>query len=290
MIIPPLKIQGKKTRIVPSIMEVAGACFKAGKPHVWVEPFMGSGAVAFNTPDFIGKVIANDINPHIVRFYKSVQSGDITPESVEEDFRVRSAYLMRNGKDYYDEVKGRFNASGEPMDFLFLTRTGFNGLMRFNSRGEWNVPYCRLDDRISGSVISDLTGSVRNLSALFRRKEYEFTNSDYKEVLERTDIDFGDAVTYCDPPYFGLSVQYFSGWKEEDEENLHRYLKDRTFIYSTWISDGKKRNPMIEKLWSGYRIEEVSHKYSIAGHASERSRVTEGLIYNRDVSPFMPLF
>ena len=52
MIIPPIKIQGKKTKIVPKIMEIADIILSEHKEiDTWVEPFLGSGVVAFNCPN-----------------------------------------------------------------------------------------------------------------------------------------------------------------------------------------------------------------------------------------------
>ena len=146
MIIPPIKIQGKKTKIVPKIMEIADGILN-DHPEIdtWVEPFLGSGVVAFNCPGKIKKVIVNDINPHIIKFYKGVADGIITPDKIREVFDIHNQNLLKDGYDYYNQIKERFNQSFDTMDFLFLTRTGFNGVMRFNNSGKalWmNSPDC----------------------------------------------------------------------------------------------------------------------------------------------------
>ena len=169
MIIPPIKIQGKKTKIVPKIMEIAdGLLSEHPEIDTWVEPFLGSGVVAFNCPGRIKKVIVNDINPHIIKFYKGVADGIITSDRIREVFDIHSQNLLKDGYDYYNRIKDRFNQSFDTMDFLFLTRTGFNGVMRFNNSGKWNVPFCKLNNRLSKNVIEDLASSVDELSRLFK--------------------------------------------------------------------------------------------------------------------------
>lgn len=277
MIIPPIKIQGKKTKLVPKIMEIANSLLDLHKDiDTWVEPFLGSGVVAFNCPNRIKKVIVNDINPHIIKFYKGIADGEITPQKIQEVFEEHNRRLLKDGGLYYNEVKDRFNTSFDTMDFLFLTRTGFNGVMRFNGSGKWNVPFCKLNDRLSKSVIDDLKKSVGELSQLFLTKEFTFHNESFERVLEGiTD----NAIYYCDPPYYGLQVQYFKGWGKEDEIRLNEMLKDKVFIYSTWINDGHRDNPMIKEYWSDYDIEIKDHKYNVAEKSSEREKVQEGLIY-----------
>lgn len=277
MIISPIKIQGKKTKIVPKIMEIADGILN-DHPEIdtWVEPFLGSGVVAFNSPGRIKKVIVNDINPHIIKFYKGVADGIITPDKIREVFNTHNQNLLKDGYDYYNQIKDRFNQSFDTMDFLFLTRTGFNGVMRFNNSGKWNVPFCKLNNRLSKNVIDDLASSVDELSRLFKSKEFIFYNKSFEEVIESAPEN---SIFYCDPPYYGLQVQYFKGWGKEDEIRLNEMLKDKMFIYSTWLEDGIRENPMINEYWGEYEIEGKKHKYNVAEKAEKRNQVTEGLIY-----------
>ena len=277
MIIPPIKIQGKKTKLVRKIMEIADEILNE-HPEIdtWVEPFLGSGVVAFNCPDRIKKVVVNDINPHIIKCYKGVAEGVITSEGIREAFEIHSRNLLRDGVEYYNEIRDRFNRSFGSMDFLFLTRTGYNGVMRFNGSGKWNIPFCKLNNRLSRNVIEDLAESVNELSRLFKSKEFIFYNKSFEEVIESAPEN---SIFYCDPPYYGLQVQYFKGWGKEDEIRLNEMLKDKVFIYSTWLEDGIRENMMIKEYWGGYEIEGKKHKYNVAEKAEKRNQVTEGLIY-----------
>ena len=277
MIVPPIKIQGKKTKIVPKIMEIADELLN-DHPEIdtWVEPFLGSGVVAFNCPGRIKKVIVNDINPHIIKFYKGIADDSITTDNIREVFDIHNQNLIKDGYDYYNQIKNRFNQSFDTMDFLFLTRTGFNGVMRFNGSGKWNVPFCKLNNRLSKNVIEDLVSSVDELSRLFKSKDFTFYNKSFEDVIESAPEN---SIFYCDPPYYGLQVQYFKGWRKEDEIRLNEMLKDKMFIYSTWLEDGIKENPMIDEYWGECEIEGKKHKYNVAEKAEKRNQVIEGLIY-----------
>ena len=258
-------------------MEIAdGLLSEHPEIDTWVEPFLGSGVVAFNCPGRIKKVIVNDINPHIIKFYKGVADGTITPDRIREVFDIHNQNLLKDGYDYYNRIKDRFNQSFDTMDFLFLTRTGFNGVMRFNNSGKWNVPFCKLNNRLSKNVIDDLVSSVDELSRLFKSKEFIFDNQSFEEVIATAPEN---SIFYCDPPYYGLQVQYFKGWGKEDEIRLNEMLKDKMFIYSTWLEDGIRENMMINEYWGEYEIEGKKHKYNVAEKAEKRNQVTEGLIY-----------
>ena len=150
--------------------------------------------------------------------------------------------------------------------------------MRFNNSGKWNVPFCKLNNRLSKNVIDDLANSVNELARLFKSKEFIFYNKSFEEVIESAPEN---SIFYCDPPYYGLQVQYFKGWSKEDEVRLNEMLKDKIFIYSTWLNDGNKPNQMIDEYWRDYEVEEKSHKYNVAEKSNERNKVIEGLIYKK---------
>lgn len=71
--IAPIKSQGIKTKLVPWIKSIIPWKFSG----TWIEPFMGTGTVAFNVAP--QKAILCDINPHLVNFYSSIAANEITP-------------------------------------------------------------------------------------------------------------------------------------------------------------------------------------------------------------------
>ena len=129
---PPLKWAGGKRWQVPYLLSLR-------RPHAkrrLVEPFCGGLAVALGLlPE---RAILNDANPHVINFYRWLQRGlpvDLAMENREQTFyrhRKRFNALLLAGKGGTAEAAGLF---------YYLNRTGFNGLCRFNSRGEFNVPF-----------------------------------------------------------------------------------------------------------------------------------------------------
>ena len=98
---------------------------------VWIEPFLGSGAVLLNIQP--PRALVADSCVHIVNFYRALQSGDITAARVEAFLIAEGERLRTEGAPHYYAVRDRFNNAGNPLDFLFLSRACFNGLIRFNS-------------------------------------------------------------------------------------------------------------------------------------------------------------
>jgi len=269
---PPIKCQGKKHKILPSIL---GAIQWDGD-GIWIEPFIASGSVGFNVAP--KSAIFSDNNPHIVQFYKDIQSGELTYKMVRSYLEEHGEKLSNNG-DYYYEVRSRFNSSPSSLDFLFLNRCGYNGLIRFNGKGEYNVPFGKKPDKFtasSGSLITKITNQVEWLQDLIlSHDEWRFGCHDWKHVLQLVwDSDF----IYLDPPYIGKSTQYHKDWGIKDALELAEVVQKQPcgWALSMWVESHGNRNPHIDD-WHGDLIE-INHTYHVGPNKETRPKVVEGLI------------
>ena len=143
---------------------------------------MGTSVVGLNlAPD---KALMCDTNPHLVNFYKSIKEGNVTSENVREFLTEEGERLAVVGEDYYYEVRERFNSKGYPLDFLFLNRAGFNGMIRFNNKGKFNIPFCRKPNRFSKSYITKIVNQVAHVSDLMKDKNFIFKCQPFEETIQ----------------------------------------------------------------------------------------------------------
>lgn len=284
VIVPPIKSQGIKTKLVPWIMDLAPKV--SGK---WIEPFLGTGVVAFNSG--YKKAILNDTNPHIINFYKGVQRKEITTGLMKQYLQIEGELLKnaeRDGYEHYLKVRSRFNSGDfSPYDFIFLSRAGFNGMMRFGSKGNWNIPFCKKPDRFAQAYITKITNQLKEVSLIIRPEpDWMFYNHSFAEIIPMaTEND----LIYCDPPYFGRHVDYYNGWTENDEELLYQLLSKTKakFVLSTWHHNDWRQNEMIRKFWSNFNVVTKDHFYHNGGNIENRRTVVEALICNFDTSNFV---
>lgn len=281
-IVPPIKSQGIKTKLIPWIKDLVTIADQKG---VWIEPFLGTGVVAFNS--CYKKAILNDTNPHIINFYKGVQTKKITVPLMKHYLETEGKLLSEaenNGYEHYLKVRSRFN-SGEfsPYDFIFLSRAGFNGMMRFGKKGNWNIPFCKKPDRFAQAYITKITNQLLNVSQIIQPEpDWIFYNKQFSEIIPMaTEND----IIYCDPPYYGRHVDYYNGWTEEDEEHLFTLLLNTKakFILSTWHHNDWRKNEMIAKFWNKFNIITKDHFYHNGGNIENRRTVVEALVCNFDV-------
>lgn len=278
VIVPPIKSQGIKTKLVPWIMDLA--------PHVkgrWIEPFFGTGVVGFNAG--YRKAIIGDSNPHIINFYKGVQDGTITAASMRAYLEREGDILSKagdNGYDHYRFVKNRFNQDFSPYDFIFLSRAGFNGMMRFSKKGFWNIPFCKKPDRFAQAYVTKICNQIAKVSKIIT-PQWEFYNQAFLDTIA---MATKDDIIYCDPPYFGRYVDYYNGWTEDDEERLFNALNNTPakFILSTWHHNDYRNNEMIDKFWNRFNVVTKDHFYHSGGKVENRRTIVEALICNFDVA------
>ena len=280
VIVPPIKSQGIKTKLVPWIMVVVKAAQPTGK---WIEPFLGTGVVAFNSG--FKEAVLNDINPHIINFYKGVQDGSITPLNVKEFLEREGEKLSTSDEDgyvYFRAVRDRFNESFAPLDLLFLSRAGFNGMMRFNGKGSWNIPFCKKPNRFAQSYITKIVNQVANVKLVIN-DEWTFTDKNFSEIIALANE--GDLI-YCDPPYYGRYADYYNGWKESDEELLFNLLSETKakFVLSTWHHNDWRENEMVTKFWDKFNLVTKDHFYHSGGNIENRKTMVEALVCNFEIT------
>ena len=202
---PPLKWAGGKRWLVPHLQNT----WQKHCDRRLVEPFCGGLAIALGLQP--QKALLNDINPHVVNFYKCLQKGlklEISPE---------------NDRQFYDAQRIEFNrlieagkseSSQAAQLFYYLNRTGYNGLCRFNKKGGFNVPF----------------GRHKNIN-------YNPDFSAYKSILSQwkfTNLDFGKIkivptdLIYADPPYDVEFRQYSkNGFEWSEQERLANWLANQ---------------------------------------------------------------
>ena len=275
--VPPIKCQGIKTKLVPLILKN----LERDPDGLWIEPFFGSGVVALNvTPR---RALLTDSNPHLIQFYQAIQEGEVDSLVVREFLECEGRKLSAYGKDYYYEVRERFNSAHSPLDFLFLNRSCFNGVMRFNKGGGFNVPFGHKPERFRQAYITKIVNQVEVFRSIMRQGEWEFKCQEYPSTVLEAGV--ADSI-YCDPPYVGRHVDYYDSWDERDELGLYRALKDSParFILSTWHSNQHRENDFLQSIWREFEVVTKEHFYHVGAKEKNRKPMLEALVMNYSIT------
>jgi DNA adenine methylase len=192
---PPLKWAGGKRWLAPYIEPL----WRRHQQRRYVEPFCGGLAVALALqPE---RALLNDLNPHLINFYKQIRRGLSLEIKAHYDDKLFYASRERFNQLIKNDGAGTKEAA---QLFYYLNRTCFNGLCRFNHSGEFNVPFGKY------KTVNYLA-NFHSYRKLFRR--WSFTNWDLAKLPIETD-DF----IYADPPYDVEFTTYSAGGFTWDDQ------------------------------------------------------------------------
>lgn len=196
----PIRWAGSKKKVLVEMLNA----FKPNREN-YIECFLGSGVVLINvlkknnTLNYKNFYV-NDINPHIINFYKLLQNNPHhIIKQIGELVEVYNNYDMSKKEEYYYELRMQFNEEkdldNKSILFYFLMKAGFNGVYRENKAGKFNVPFGRKEK----IVVND--DYLMELSKLIQ--PVNFYNLDYKTFLNKMKEDgkIDNSFMYFDPPY-----------------------------------------------------------------------------------------
>ena len=260
---PLLKWAGGKRSLLPDLLRLAPANFNS-----YVEPFLGGASVFLALHP--KSALLGDFNPDLVQFYEAIrdQPADVTTALDELQPHVADPEFYYGLRAADTE---RLSPAARAARFLFLNKTGFNGLYRVNRAGRFNVPF---GQRPAAPALYDR----RNLHEVAARlRGAELRHGDFEPLVDAAGE--GDFV-YVDPPYAPLSpTSNFTGYtrqsfSEADQARLasavHRAAKrGATVLLSN--SDA----PIVRCLYATDRILPILANRRINSDAGGRGKIVE---------------
>ena len=197
---PFLKWVGGKRKLIPKL-EAKFPDYIKSNEFTYVEPFLGGGAMFFHliTKYNIQKAYLNDLNDKLIDCYQNIRDySEILIKflkKLEKDY-----YSLEDRKSYYYDKRNEFNFSKLSVKksalLIFLNKTGFNGMYRENSKGEYNIPVGNMNN----PLICD-EDLIQNISYVLNNNDIEFSSKSFEELI----IDEKNIFYYLDPPYMPIS-------------------------------------------------------------------------------------
>ncbi len=280
---PIIKYRGGKSNEIPHLIK-----------HIpqykgrYIEPFFGGGALYFYLEP--KNAIINDINSKLMAFYKCVKSNfeTLNKELLEiekmyiinrrkfEDLKSKTPNLRveDDNEVLYYQIRDMFNDLTEKkysdgLLYFFINKTAYSGMIRYNSKGEFNVPYGRyanLNTRLITKAHSKLLSNT------------EIYNLDYKYIFEMVNPE--DFI-FLDPPYdcvfsdYG-NVEYKDGFNEKNHIELSNHFKNLKCKGLMVIG----RTPLTEKLYDNMIVDEYGKSYSVNIRNRFKSSATHIIVSN----------
>ena len=262
--IPVLKWAGGKTSLLSKFVEKFPQKFNR-----YIEPFLGGGAVFFSLSKEVPAII-NDLNPEIFNLYSLIRDHPL------ELIKILDQYAQKYSEEFYYELRKTKleNKIELAARTLFLNKTGFNGLFRQNSKGEFNVPFGK---RLKCPALYDLDNILFVSQKL---KAATLLNEDFETILNRAEE--GDFI-YCDPPYEPLSnTSSFNnynglGFSQHEQKRLYEYAKQASLKGATVVISNSSA-PFILNLYKEFEVHRISARRSINSNGLKRGEIDEVLV------------
>ena len=280
---PLVKYRGGKSKEIPHLIKHIPKF--SGK---YIEPFFGGGALFFHLEP--KKAIINDINTKLISFYLGVKDNFevLKSELTEieklyainrkkfEDLKSKTPDQRVNDENepLYYEIREMFNdltekKYSEALLYFFINKTAYSGMIRYNSKGEFNVPYGRYKNLNTSLVTKAHNKLLANT---------EIYNLDYTKIFEMAEEDY---FMFLDPPYdcvfsdYG-NIEHKDGFNEKNHSVLADNFRDLKCKALMVIG----RTPLTEKLYEDLIVDEYGKSYAVNIRNRFKSEAKHILISN----------
>ena len=279
----PLNYTGGKFKLLPQILPLF-----PNKIDTFIDLFGGGFNVGINVK--ANQVIYNDIEEHIVELLNYFKNNEGNVIIKQIDSLIDEYGLTRTDKygyEYYGcnssegvskinkkpylKLREDYNKNKIPILFFTTVIFAFSNQIRFNSKGEFNMPVNK----------RDFNNNIRNnlIRFLNKMKEIEvfFYNEDFTKLKINT-LSQNDLV-YCDPPYLITCASYNEneGWNENKEHELLNLLdsldyRGVKFALSNVLENKGKTNNILKEWAKDYNIHYLNNSYGNSNyHAKDKS-------------------
>lgn len=296
---PFLKWAGGKGQLLKAFQNFYPKELKAKQIKNYYEPFIGGGAVFFDIAQqyHIQSAFLYDVNEELILTYLVIQQDVHKLIDYLQAYKKKYEKLTEeNQSAFYYETRDKFNKEHHKINYsrysekwipraaqiIFMNKTCFNGLFRFNSKGEFNVPI----GRYKNPKILDEQNLIKTSKLL---EIATIKKADFSEVEK--DIK-GFSFVYFDPPYRPISktssFTSYSKNKFEDAEQLklaelfqHLHNKGNKLMLSN--SDPKNNNiedNFFDDIYKSFQIYRIPARRMINSNAAKRNVINEIVVTN----------
>lgn len=271
----------------------------------YYEPFVGGGSSFLNTNAkkyFLNDIDSNIINLHnyflnqpnkeefinqlITQIKKYKLSCSLLSDDVPQELKQMypKTYYAKYNSNSYKKLKSDYNENNDNELLYLLLIYGFNHMIRFNSKKEFNLPVGNVDFN------KNVKRAIENYLDFVKNKNIIFFNFDFEIFLERQTFEKNDFI-YFDPPYLISMSEYNSLWNEEKEKKLYSLLDDLNEKNIKWgitnlLNHKGKHNEYLSKWMRKYKVYEIKSNYISFNDNTKKMGSKEVYVTNYGKSDF----
>lgn len=273
----PFFYVGDKYKLMPQLLKLFPSNI-----NTYYEPFVGGGSSFLNVK--ANKYMLNDINKDLIKlhtYFKSFSNNNDmlfknlffeinkyglscsylnknVPNELKDEYK--KTYFAKYNKNNYINMRNDYNQDKSKLELLYLLIVyGFNHMIRFNSKGDFNLPVGNVDFN------KNVFNAINNYLDFTNKINISFSSLDYKEFLTTINFIENDFI-YFDPPYLISNSEYNKFWGEDEEIILYNLIdkldkNNIKFGLSNIVKHKGKENSHLKKWMNKYYVFEINSNY-----------------------------
>ncbi len=273
----PMNYVGGKYKLLPQILPLFPKDI-----NTFVDLFCGGFNVGVNVE--ANKIIGNDLCKEIVEVYKGIQKEGLENSLNLIKNEIGKYNLSKTNEEGFKQIRNFYNEGNKEWYIFYAMLThAFNYQIRFNKKGEYNMPFGRNKSYFNPT----LERNFIKFAKAIEEKNIIFTNHNFKD-LKINLLNKNDFV-YLDPPYLITCASYNEqgGWNEEEEYSLLSFCDNLNnnnikFALSNVLEHKGLKNEILMKWANSYKIHYLNHNYDNCNYQDKNkdSKTIEVLITN----------
>jgi len=272
----PFFYVGDKFKLVPQLKENF-----PNDIDRFIEPFCGGGSVFLNVD--ASSYLLNDIDSNMIGlhefllenadesddFWENIKQfvinynlsatflGRDVPQNLRKEF-VKT-YFAKYNKEAYYKMRADYNENRNPLLLYLLLIYGFNRMLRFNAKGDFNLPVGNVD--FNNNVVN----ALNEYFCYVKNRQIEFFSLDFQDFINSVEPTTDDFI-YLDPPYLITFSEYNKLWDEDSEMRLIDFLDDLNergvrFAVSNILWHRRRYNGTFNEWAQKYNIVKIKSNY-----------------------------
>lgn len=255
---PLFKWTGGKRKEIKHFEKYFPAFVANREVYTYVEPFAGGAAVYWHLNNLTGTNIINEFDEEVVNFYREFHKQD--PQFVRElqaiglikdHNTLEAAYYELRELDRNGGLKN-VTPTKRAIRFFVVNQLAFSGMRRFNSKGEFNVPFGHYKGLNAEAITSQKHQDLMARTTVLQ--------GDFQPAMQANDTD--KTFIFLDPPYTRVFKEYSSdnSFGEADHRRLADTIKGMKKASVMLVID---KSPFTEELYKGMVKDSYSLKYGV---------------------------
>lgn len=266
----------------------------------FIEPFVGGGSVFMNVK--ANEYFLNDIDKNVIALHRFLCSQSPQKELFFEEifgiinqyglscsfkkdeipFELKQqypkTYFAHFNREKFALLKNQYNKNKENIALLYLLLIyGFNRMLRFNGKGDYNLPVGNVDFNNNTFM------ALNSYFDIVQNKKIAWSSFDFKDFLSDFNYEKDDFL-YLDPPYLITFSEYNKLWNEQTENQLLLILNQLNdmgvkFAISNVTHYKSKENTIFINWSKKYNSHAIKSNY-ISYHDNSNKIFNEVLITN----------